>query len=1430
MKTAVLVFVLFSQLSILQMTSIAGDAVGWNVVEPAGVKNAVALSFINDKCGVVGGVGGKGMQNSGNDASPISCSIDGGESWTNSTIDNAAIKEVSSLQLISEKIGYGIGNDGKTTFLLKTSDGGRTWISSEISSEICPRWASDVIWFADENHGFLFSRWRTNKQFRTEDAGKTWASISWDKQMPAPVWGVLRLLPVSFQEFYLVGNFDWILHTVDGGVSFDSYKIGYTGPTDFLSLNDASVAPDGKTMFLVGSKSSEYVEGGWRPTVKSVIMKSADAGRTWEELDPELVNNLMCVKAVSASDVWVGGWGTMGRTPWQGGVLLHSTDGGKSWKNENPSRTSIRSLSVLGPERLWAAGGFGGSPHEPSGVVISKCPSSKIPVKREGHIKIDIKMPFDGYLSLVIKNSEGKQERTLLAHDFQKAGKQTELWDGLDDLGLPVPEGTYQWKALAHRGIKAEYLMSYNCPNPTSWTTGDGKGGWGGDHGAPTSVCAVGDKMVIGFSGGESQPAIIVTDSDGNKTNVSGKGWPLAMATDGTRVYVAEESPVDLARQDDPLLRMKSSITRWNAANGGYDYFDSGKNNQGSMKISEWDLDQRPQELFLSERMEKGLFGPDFSGQACNNRYMRSTNLCGIACGDGKVFASLRLEDKVMVMDKDCRPISEIKIAAPIGIACLGRSLYVVSGSTIMKYPDLSDTSKSEVFIKELDNPFALTADSKGNIYVSEWGRSMQVKVFSPDGRLIQAIGKKGGRGWFGNYDSTGFLKPRGLAVDSNGRLWVADNDEPLKRISIWNPDGTLYKDLVGGGRYAQFGWIYPDDMSTAYASIWGVTSFNIDLKKKEWRPGSVLYRDGWHPRAIGEVSPFFDTTVNGQKFYISSTRQRNMSLAEKRDGRLWPIMVVGQATALLPPDLEKGWNQTLNPVQRNMITVENVKHDELFDKVLLWIDRNRDGIYEKDELSLFRLPGWDNGKGTRNNPPGTAYWGQWITRDLTLYLATSGVPGQVWRWPLAGWDENKLPIYRNEDIKLVFTLPSSTDGAITVGPNGVIVTENTFTAFDANGKFSWKYPQHLSGMAFQSQFGKPGYVVGTQAFAGWVDDMFLSTGYFGQFDALTEDGLYVAQLLKDVRAGGKLDEYAVAVENFSGCWFKSESDKKVYLVIGGSGDSRIMEVKGLDTINRFNGAAAVTVSDVAKAKASASRKSGEGKPATDRKAVVKYMDKLPPLKGDINVGWKEVPPLAEVQAGEKLGYKVRAVHDRKSLCLAYEVKDPSPMMNSGNDYRLLFKTGDAVDFMLGPAGERKAPGAGDIRLLVSRMNGKLTAVLYRPVKLPGQESVPATFASPSRAIEMERVTQEEGIKCDLVETRGGYVLKAIIPLDVLGINYKPGLELRGDFGVIYSDQDGARNIFRSFWAGNSPSTAIVNDIPSEAAVEPLSWGSLILE
>ena len=44
-----------------------------------------------------------------------------------------------------------------------------------------------------------------------------------------------------------------------------------------------------------------------------------------------------------------------------------------------------------------------------------------------------------------------------------------------------------------------------------------------------------------------------------------------------------------------------------------------------------------------------------------------------------------------------------------------------------------------------LEYPFGLALDHDGNLFVSARGRQMQVRVFSPAGKFLRAIGKAGG-------------------------------------------------------------------------------------------------------------------------------------------------------------------------------------------------------------------------------------------------------------------------------------------------------------------------------------------------------------------------------------------------------------------------------------------------------------------------------------------------------------------------------------------------------------------------------------------------------------------------------------------------------------------------------------------------------------
>src|SRR5207247_7870850 len=83
-----------------------------------------------------------------------------------------------------------------------------------------------------------------------------------------------------------------------------------------------------------------------------------------------------------------------------------------------------------------------------------------------------------------------------------------------------------------------------------------------------------------------------------------------------------------------------------------------------------------------------------------------------------------------------------------------------------------------------------------------------------------------------------------------------------------------------------------------------------------------------------------------------------------------------------------------------------------------------------------------------------------------------------------------------------------------------------------------------------------------------------------------------------------------------------------------------------------------------------------------------------PPVIDGRSDDWPELlddrRPLIEVEESPQRRFaRVQARYDGQNLYLAYRVRAPRDRMrNAGQDPRLLFKTGDAVDLMLDPAGE----------------------------------------------------------------------------------------------------------------------------------------------
>lgn len=97
----------------------------------------------------------------------------------------------------------------------------------------------------------------------------------------------------------------------------------------------------------------------------------------------------------------------------------------------------------------------------------------------------------------------------------------------------------------------------------------------------------------------------------------------------------------------------------------------------------------------------------------------------------------------------------------------------------------------------EFSDVRGVEVSKSGNVLVLDY-KAHNIRVFTPDGKLLKVIGRGGeGPGEFG--------EPNGFARSPDGRIWV--NDPANHRYSVRGEDGTYIKDVPS--TMTSFGWIW---------------------------------------------------------------------------------------------------------------------------------------------------------------------------------------------------------------------------------------------------------------------------------------------------------------------------------------------------------------------------------------------------------------------------------------------------------------------------------------------------------------------------------------------------------------------------------------------------------------------------------------------
>jgi hypothetical protein len=305
------------------------------------------------------------------------------------------------------------------------------------------------------------------------------------------------------------------------------------------------------------------------------------------------------------------------------------------------------------------------------------------------------------------------------------------------------------------------------------------------------------------------------------------------------------------------------------------------------------------------------------------------------------------------------------------------------------------------------------------------------------------------------------------------------------------------------------------------------------------------------------------------------------------------------------------------------------------------------------------------------------------------------------------------------------------------------------------------------------------------------------------------------------------MDAITAGGESFGGDFVRC-ADGKVYLIIGAT-DARVLEVTGLDTIKRFAGTINYSQKEYLAAQHLAQAQAAQ----TVQPHEYRISKARAPITIDgTSAQWSELfddtKPALDVRENQYTRYgRAQMRYDAENLYVAYRVFAPTDhFRNAGQEASLLFKTGDCVDLMLGPANGRPN-GLTNERLLFSSLGGKPVAVLYEKT-VPGTLAAKRVAFSSFYTIYFDRVTRPAAVQVATGPCPGGYIVEAKVPWSALGVRPTSGLQLRGDVGFLFADNGGTVTVARQYWSNKA--TGLVNDVPGEADLTPSLWGNFTLE
>ncbi|MCS7049027.1 MAG: hypothetical protein NZ483_07020 [Verrucomicrobiae bacterium] len=735
--------------------------------------------------------------------------------------------------------------------------------------------------------------------------------------------------------------------------------------------------------------------------------------------------------------------------------------------------------------------------------------------------------------SVVVDDAEGRRVRNLLAMQPVTNTTMTITWDGRDEAGQPVPPGTYTVRGLSLPRLKVTFDYAWYNPGNPPWEGYPG-GGWGGDHAGPSGVAVIPKaagkpwRVVIAGEIAEAGDAIYALNANYQKVFGYKRGWGGARA-----VAVDEDGLVYL------VLWGQNALIRLDPATGLTVPF------------------QRPAGVISEVKL-------DSTGYSIA---VRGDRIAIVTQGDEKTG----VVPKLMVLSKsDGRTIAEWPVER-LGWVAFDRTGKLYFSEPRGLFVVQEDGTRVAVTREGLGQAGALCFDKHNNLIVHDRGSDWQIKVFSPTGKLLRTVGKRGGQGKQLAWDSQILQDVSAVAVEEDGDVWIAEPDHP-RRTAVFGSDGRLLREFIGNTQYGAYECqLHEQDPTRAMA--YNVEFFVNPNATQEYRPVRFL-TSGPKPG-----SPFtLDRYVRGIRslFFRAQGREYIVQyqpfahvLYVEREGDYRPC------GAIFHP---KHWH--IDDARR---ASPGFREEDPVGAVRLWSDWNEDELIQEEELQLvpeFDKPGepWVRHFAGHNYP---------MSDDLTLYInariiqPTRIAPGGTPIYEVAravkfaeALDTSYGTFHRaGKHLFGMQFAPTLFHGRhVFTDLSGRIIGFFNFTRLALHG--SQNAPMPLPGETAGETF-----VAGVADIGGDLGAVIAHHGNMGQAFLFSEDGIFISSLFKDVRdnpagygerveKGADWSNVTMTQEPFGG-WFGKQSDGKVRYLFGRNA-ALVVQIHGLEQTRRF--------------------------------------------------------------------------------------------------------------------------------------------------------------------------------------------------------------------------------------------------------------------